>query len=89
MPKILLLLLGVLLSLAAETSQAALAIFPATDHHPRYTAYKHRGDARKRYRRMGVIGRWRYHRRFKRKQQLKGHKGVIRVGKPQGTMPQR
>ncbi|MFD1873790.1 hypothetical protein [Hymenobacter bucti] len=83
MPKFLLLLF-MLLSLVVESPAA-----PAADHRPRYTAYKHRGDARKRYRRMGVIGRWRYHQRFKRKQQSKGRKGVIKVGKPQGTMPRR
>lgn len=89
MPKLLLLIFLALVSLA-ETGQALAApSLLATDHRPRYKAYKHRGDARKRYRRMGVIGRWRYHRRFKRKQQLKGHRGVIRVGKPQGAMPPR
>ena len=88
MPKLLLLLLF-LLSLAEVSPALAAPGSVATDHRPRYTAYKHRGEARKRYRRMGVIGRWRYHRRFKRKQQLKGHQGVIRVGKPQGTMPRR
>ena len=88
MPNVFLLLFA-LLSLAEASPIMAAPSFPTTDHHPRYTAYKHRGDARKRYRRMGIIGRWRYHRRFKRQQQLKGHQGVIRVGKPQGTMPRR
>ncbi|QKG54547.1 hypothetical protein [Hymenobacter sp. BRD67] len=61
---------------------------PRPGHHrPRYSSYKHRGDARKRWRRMGVIGRWRYHKRFKKKQQMKGHRGVIKVGRPQVTMP--
>lgn len=89
MPKLFLLLLFALLSLASESQAVAAPSLVATDHRPRYKAYKHRGDARKRYRRMGVIGRWRYHRRFKRQQHLKGHQGVIRVGKPQGTMPRR
>jgi hypothetical protein len=89
MPKLLLLLFFALLSLVEGNHALATPSLLTIDHHPRYKAYKHRGDARKRYRRMGVIGRWRYHRRFKRKQQLKGHQGVIRVGKPQGTMPQR
>lgn len=55
-------------------------------HRPRYTAYKHRGDARKRWRRMGVLGRRRYHRRY-----LRNHpkRGRIQVGRPQGTMPKR
>ncbi|MGI4734358.1 MAG: hypothetical protein ACRYG7_04180 [Janthinobacterium lividum] len=88
MPKLfLLLLLSTLLSLAEGNRAVAAPSLLAADHRPRYKAYKHRGDARKRYRRMGVIGRWRYHRRFKRQQQLKGHQGMIRVGKPQGTMP--
>ncbi|MVN78313.1 hypothetical protein GO988_18440 [Hymenobacter sp. HMF4947] len=83
MPRLLLLLLLALLSLA--DGPAAVGA-PAAGHHPRYTAYKHRGDARKRWRRMGVIGRWRYRQRFKRKQQLKGHRGVIRVGKVKGSI---
>jgi hypothetical protein len=89
MPKLFLLVFLALVSLAEASQTLAAPSALATDHRPRYKAYKHRGDARKRYRRMGVIGRWRYHRQFKRKQQLKGHRGVIRVGKPQSTMPPR
>ncbi|GAA4494791.1 hypothetical protein GCM10023172_05510 [Hymenobacter ginsengisoli] len=75
-------LLLVLLAFA-EASPALAAPRPGR-HHPRYTAYKHRGDARKRWRRMGILGRWRYHRRYR-----KAHprRGVIRVGPPRATMP--
>ena len=89
MPKLFLLLFLTLLSLAGENQALATPGILATDHRPRYKSYKHRGDARKRYRRMGVIGRWRYHRLLKRQQPLKGRRGVIQVGKPQGTMPPR
>lgn len=73
------LLLLVLLSLADAGS--ALAYPRPGRHRPHYTAYKHRGDARKRWRRMGVLGRWRY-----RQQHRKPH-GVIKVGPPRATMP--
>jgi hypothetical protein len=89
MPRFLLLIFLAFMSLADASQALAAPSSLAIDHRPRYKAYKHRGDARKRYRRMGIIGRWRYQRRFKRKQQLKGHRGVIRVGKPQGAMPPR
>jgi len=55
-------------------------------HRPRYTAYKHRGDARKRWRRMGVFGRWRYKRRY---QKAHPKRGTIKVGRPNVTMPKR
>jgi hypothetical protein len=77
-------LLLVLLAFA-EAGPALARRWPG-HHHPRYAAYKHRGDARKRWRRMGVIGRWRYHRRYR-----KAHprRGVIKVGPPRATMPKR
>lgn len=72
--------------LALADASPALAGPRPGSHRPRYASYKHRGDARKRWRRMGVLGRWRYHRRYR-----KAHprRGVIRVGRPQGTMPKR
>lgn len=82
MVRFILFLLCALLSL----SEASEARPRPGRHRPHYASYKHRGDARKRWRRMGVLGRWRYHRRY-----AKAHprRGVIRVGRPQGTMPKR
>ncbi|QKG58604.1 hypothetical protein GKZ68_19395 [Hymenobacter sp. BRD128] len=82
MTRLIILLVAALLALA--DGSPALARPRPGHHRPRYTSYKHRGDARKRWRRMGVLGRWRYHRRYR-----KAHprRGVIRVGRPQGTMP--
>lgn len=79
-----LLLVCALLSLADASS--TLARPRPGSHHPRYASYKHRGDARKRWRRMGILGRWRYHRRY-----AKNHprRGVIKVGPPRATMPKR
>jgi hypothetical protein len=76
-------LLGLLLCLLLSLTEASQARPRPGHHRPRYTSYKHRGDARKRWRRMGVIGRWRYHQRYK-----KNHRrGVIKVGPPRATMP--
>lgn len=82
MARFILLLLCALLSL----TEAGAARPRPGSHRPRYTSYKHRGDARKRWRRMGVLGRWRYHRRY-----AKNHpkRGVIKVGPPRATMPKR
>jgi hypothetical protein len=84
MTRLFLFLLAALLFLA-DASPALAAPRPGR-HHPRYASYKHRGDARKRWRRMGILGRWRYHRRY-----AKAHprRGVIRVGPPRATMPKR
>ena len=84
MTRLLIFLLGALLALADVG--LGLARPRPGHHHPRYAAYRHRGDARKRWRRMGILGRWRYHRRFR-----KAHprRGVIRVGPPRATMPKR
>ena len=75
-----------LLALLAFGEASPALATPPGRHRPRYTAYKHRGDARKRWRRMGVLGRWRYHRRYR-----KAHprRGVIKVGPPRATMPKR
>jgi hypothetical protein len=75
-----------LLALLALAEAGPVLAAPPGRHRPRYTAYKHRGDARKRWRRMGVLGRWRYHRRY-----AKAHprRGVIKVGPPRATMPKR
>jgi hypothetical protein len=83
MLRFLLLLLCALLTLG-EASATLSA--PPGRHRPHYTAYKHRGAARKRWRRMGVIGRWRYKRRYQ-----KNHpkRGIIRVGPPRAHMPRR
>lgn len=82
MARFILFLLCALLSLAEAR---ATPPHPGS-HRPRYTTYKHRGAARKRWRRMGVIGRWRYHRRY-----AKNHpkRGVIKVGPPRATLPKR
>jgi hypothetical protein len=82
MARILILLLCALLGL----TEASAARPRPGSHRPRYASYKHRGDARKRWRRMGVLGRWRYHRRY-----AKAHprRGVIKVGPPRATMPKR
>ena len=70
----------------ANVQAAAAASAPTADHHPRYKAYKYRGQARKRNARMGFFGRRRARRQARRAQQPK-HRGVIRVGKLEGTMP--
>jgi hypothetical protein len=80
MNRFFILLLLVLMSLADASSALAS---PPGRHRPHYTAYKHRGDARKRWRRMGVLGRWRYRRQHRRPH------GVIKVGPPRATMPPR
>jgi len=80
--RFILLLFFALLSL----TEASLAGPRPGSHRPRYTAYKHRGDARKRWRRMGVFGRWRYKRRY---QKAHPKRGTIKVGRPNVTMPKR
>lgn len=77
-----LVLVCALLSLA-DASQAAS---PSGRHRPHYASYKHRGAARKRWRRMGILGRWRYHRRYRN---AHPRRGVIKVGPPRATMPKR
>lgn len=84
MTRFVLILLALLLSLA--DASPGLARPRPGRHRPHYTAYKHRGDARKRWRRMGVIGRWRYKRRY---QKAHPRRGVIKVGPPRTTMPRR
>ena len=84
MNKVFLVLLCLLLGLA-DCSVAGAASFPTADHHPRYKAYKYRGQARKRNARMGFFARRRLQRRYKRAHPK--HRGVIRVGDLKGTMP--
>lgn len=81
MVRFILFLLCVLLSMG----EAGAARPRPGNHRPRYASYKHRGDARKRWRRMGILGRYRYHQRYKKNHR----KGVIKVGKPDVTMPKR
>ncbi|MDJ0366356.1 hypothetical protein QMK33_14445 [Hymenobacter sp. H14-R3] len=83
MHRFLLLFLCALFTLG-EASAALSA--PPGRHRPHYTAYKHRGAARKRWSRMGVVGRWRYKRRY---QKAHPRRGVIKVGRPRTTMPRR
>ncbi len=85
MPRFLLLLLCALLTLGEAGASTTLSAL-AGRHRPRYTAYKHRGDARKRWRRMGVLGRWRYKRRY---QKAHPKRGIIKVGPPRTNMPRR
>ena len=84
MTRFLTLLLCALLALA--DASPTLARSRPGSHRPRYTSYKHRGDARKRWRRKGVLGRWRYHRRYRL---AHPKQGVIKVGPPRATMPKR
>ncbi|AMJ67880.1 hypothetical protein [Hymenobacter sp. PAMC 26628] len=85
MIRIILVLLCGLLSLA-DAQAAAAASVPTADHHPRYKAYKYRGQSRKRNARMGFFARRRARRQARRAQQPK-HRGVIKVGDLEGTMP--
>ncbi len=84
MIRIILVLLCCLLGLA-DAQAAPEASAPTADHHPRYKAYKYRGQARKRNARMGFFARWRARRRYKRAHPK--HRGVIKVGDLEGTMP--
>ncbi|OGX90318.1 hypothetical protein [Hymenobacter coccineus] len=86
MLRIILVLLCCLLGLVDAPEATAAASAPTADHHPRYKAYKYRGQARKRNARMGFFARRRARRQAKRAQQPK-HRGVIKVGDLEGTMP--
>ena len=84
MIRIILVLLCGLLGLADAQAAATISI-PTADHHPRYKAYKYRGQARKRNARMSFFARRRALRRAKHARPK--HKGVIKVGDLEGTMP--
>lgn len=84
MLRIILVLLCGLLGLA-DAQAAATASVPTADHHPRYKAYKYRGQSRKRNARIGFFARRRALRRARRAQPK--HRGVIKVGDLEGTMP--
>lgn len=86
MLRIILVLLCGLLSLADAQATAAASI-PTADHHPRYKAYKYRGQSRKRNARMGFFARRRALRRARRAHAQPKHRGVIKVGDLEGTMP--
>ncbi|MFD1467791.1 hypothetical protein ACFQ48_06120 [Hymenobacter caeli] len=83
MKKVFLVLLCILLGLA-DCPATVAAGFPAADHHPRYKSYKYRGQSRKRNQRRGLFSAFR-HKTHKPKP--KRHRGVIKVGDLNGTMP--
>ncbi|TPG65581.1 hypothetical protein EAH73_14090 [Hymenobacter nivis] len=71
----------------ADAPPAAAASTSTADHHPRYKAYKYRGQSRKRNARMGFFARRRALRRAKRAHAQPKRRGVIKVGDLEGTMP--